>query len=238
MLRQLILNSRLNFRRRLFPQNCLLCCAEAGDATLCASCLADLPLLATPGCPICAHPNSVQTQGEICGACLRQPPAFLRCIAAYTYHFPVDKLITALKYNHQFAVIDTLTAPLIARLSTETLPDALIAMPLHPQRLRERGFNQSLLLARHMARRLQLPLLQTACQRVRHTSPQTTLAIEQRRLNMRNAFSCNQTVANKRIAIIDDVMTTGSSLDSLSRVLLRVGATEVQCWVSARAVLS
>ncbi|MHB1676152.1 MAG: ComF family protein [Sulfuriferula sp.] len=234
--------------RSLVPQNCLLCNAEAGNAALCTSCLADLPLHVEPVCPICAHPTAVhfslshpsspdQNHGEICGACLRQPPAFTRSVAAYAYLFPLDKLITALKYHHQFAVIDTLTAPLIARLSTAALPDALIAMPLHPQRLRERGFNQSLLLARRIARQLQLPLLETACVRLRDTAPQTTLPVKQRRSNLRNAFACTKKVAGKRIGIIDDVMTSGSSLDYLTQALLKAGATEVECWVSARALL-
>lgn len=246
-MRQLLLNSRLNFNRFFFPQNCLLCGVVAGAHALCDACLADLPLHGEPACPVCAHPAASGAAtgtelpdsgaGEICGACLKHPPRFKHCLAAYTYRFPLDKLIGALKYRQQFALIDILTAPLIARASVGVLPDALVAMPLHPQRLRERGFNQSLLLARRIARRLQLPLLETACARLRDTAPQTTLPVTQRRSNLRDAFACTAIVAGKRIAIIDDVMTSGSSLDSLTHALLQAGATEVECWVSARAAL-
>ncbi len=180
----------------------------------------------------------IDQTGEICGACLKHLPKFARSVAAYAYRFPMDKLIGAFKYHQQFALIDILTEPLIARVSTGILPDALVAMPLHPQRLRERGFNQSLLLARRIARQLQLPLLDTACRRVRDTAPQTTLSVQQRRTNLRSAFVCTGQFTGKRIAIIDDVMTSGSSLNSLAQALLQAGATEVECWVTARAVLS
>ncbi|HET9113936.1 MAG TPA: ComF family protein [Burkholderiales bacterium] len=246
-MRQLILNGRLKFDRIFFPQNCLLCNIAAGAHALCDACLADLPLHSEPACPVCAHPfpadapssdqHSEPGSGEICGACLKQPPRFKHCLAAYTYRFPVDKLIGAFKYHQQFSLVDILTAPLIARASGTKLPDALVAMPLHPRRLRERGFNQSLLLARRIARQLGLPLLETACQRVRDTAPQTTLSVDERRSNLRNAFICPGEIAGKRIAIIDDVMTSGSSLDNLSRALLKAGASEVECWVSARAAL-
>ena len=221
--------------RSLLPQNCLLCNAEAGLAALCPACLADLPLHTAPACPVCAQPIA---GGEICGACLRHPPAFKRSLVGYTYAFPLDQLIHALKYQHQFAVIDTLTAPLISAIPNDRLPDAVIAMPLHPQRLRERGYNQSLLLARNITRRLQLPLLTSACLRTRNTPAQTSLPIKQRQQNLHNAFACRTTVTKQRIAIVDDVMTSGSSLDSLARALLNAGAAEVQCWVVARAVLS
>lgn len=246
-MRRWLLNSGLNFNRIFFPQNCLLCGAAAGPRALCDACLADLPLHSEPACPICAHPAAgdapaitklpAQAAGETCGVCLKHPPRFKRSIAAYAYRFPLDKLIGALKYRQQFALIDILTAPLIARASAGVLPDALIAMPLHPQRLRERGFNQSLLLGRHIARQLQVPLLETACLRVRDTAPQTTLSVKQRRSNLHDAFACTETVTGKRIGIIDDVMTSGSSLDSVAHALLKAGATEVECWVSARAAL-
>ncbi|MHB0990225.1 MAG: double zinc ribbon domain-containing protein [Burkholderiales bacterium] len=246
-MRQLILNSGLNFNRTFFPQNCLLCNIMAGAHALCDACLADLPLHREPACPVCAHPSASGApsdtklpdpgSGEICGACLKHPPRFKHCLAAYTYRFPLDKLIGALKYHQQFALVDILTAPLIALASAGALPDALVAMPLHPRRLRERGFNQSLLLARRIARQLHIPLLETACRRVRDTAPQTTLSVDERRSNLRNAFICPEKITGKRIAIIDDVMTSGSSLDSLSRALLKAGAVEVECWVSARAAL-
>lgn len=145
----------------------------------------------------------------------------------------------ALKYHHQFAVVDILTAPLLThiRASAEPLPDTVIAMPLHRNRLRQRGFNQSQQLAHAIAGQLKLPLLNHACQRSRDTPPQAALPLKERRGNIRNAFTCDNSVAGKRIAIVDDVMTSGSTLDSLARALLDAGASEIQCWVVARAVL-
>ena len=221
--------------RMLMPQNCLLCNVEAGPAILCPDCLVDLPVATKLACPVCAQPTA---SSDSCGSCLRRPPSFKRTMVAYQYAFPLDQLVHALKYQHQFAVIDTLTAPLIAAIREAPLPDAVIAMPLHPQRLRERGFNQSMLLARHISHQLQLPLLTAACNRTRNTPPQTTLPIRQRQQNLRGAFTCGSSVANRRIAIIDDVMTSGSSLESLAAALLDAGASEVECWVVARAVLS
>lgn len=189
-----------------------------------------------PACPICAYPTPA---GEICGACLSHRPAYRRSIAAYTYAFPLNQLVQALKYHHQFAVIDTLIAPLLARTqaTADPLPDAIIAMPLHRNRLKERGFNQSQQLARAIAAKLRLPLLNHACQRSRDTPPQAALPLKERQRNIRNAFTCDNSVAGKRIAIIDDVMTSGSTLDSLAQAVMAAGAIEVQCWVVARAVL-
>jgi ComF family protein len=231
-----ILNICLNFAHNLLPQNCLLCTAEAGRAALCPACIAELPLLSAPQCPVCAHPT---LSGDICGACLAHPPAYLRTVAAYSYAFPLDQLVQTLKYHHQFAVVDILTGPLLAniKVSTGPLPDAVIAMPLHPNRLRQRGFNQSQQLARTIARQLKLPLFDHACRRDRDTPPQAALPFRERHKNIRNAFSCNDSVAGKRIAIVDDVMTSGSTLDSLARALLKAGALEVQCWVVARAIM-
>lgn len=148
-------------------------------------------------------------------------------------------MVQVLKYHHQFAVIDILIAPLLVRIraASAPLPDAIIAMPLHPNRLRQRGFNQSQLLARAIARQLKLPLLDHACQRMRDTPPQAALPLKERQQNIRNAFSCDSSVIGKRIAIVDDVMTSGSTLDSLARTLLKAGAVEVACWVIARAVM-
>lgn len=198
--------------------------------------MAELPLHTAPACPICAYPT---LSGEVCGACLSHPPAYRRSHAAYIYRYPLDQLVQALKYHHQFAVIDTLIAPLLSSIhsTNEPLPDAIIAMPLHPNRLRERGFNQSQQLARTIANQLKLPLLDHACQRNRDTPPQAALPLKERQQNIRNAFSCDASVAGKRIAIVDDVMTSGSTLGSLARTLLKAGAVEVECWVVARAVM-
>ena len=232
-----ILNICLNFAQNLFPQNCYLCNALAGRHAVCADCRSDCLPHTEYACPICAYPTA---QADICGHCLRHPPAYQRTIAGYGYEFPLDKLIHGLKYHHQFALVDTLIAPLLDNISASAQrhPDAIVAMPLHPQRLRERGYNQSQLLATSLSRQLAIPLLTHACKRHRNTRPQTGLPLTERHANIKNAFSADtRQVAGKHIAIIDDVMTTGSTLNSLAHSLVEAGASEVSCWVVARAVL-
>jgi len=229
------LNICLNFAQKLFPQNCYLCGALAGRYPVCTDCRTDLTLHSTAACPICAYPTA---QGEICGQCLRHPPAYQHTVAGYRYEFPADKLIHALKYQHQFALVDTLIAPLLELASVASRPDAVLAMPLHPLRLRERGYNQAQLLAAAVSRQLAIPLLTHAAIRSRNTRPQTGLPLIERHANIKNAFTTDAPqVVGKHIAIIDDVMTSGSTLHSLAHSLKLAGAREVSCWVVARAVL-
>lgn len=132
-------------------------------------------------------------------------------------------------------MIPPLCVPLLERLQQHKPPDALVAMPLHPLRLRERGYNQSALLAQHLSQRTGIPMLRGACQRIRHTPTQTGLPVAARLANLRGAFSCTHAVNGLHIGIIDDVMTSGSSLEHLARTLQQAGATSVDCWVLARA---
>ncbi|MCA1978111.1 MAG: ComF family protein, partial [Thiobacillus sp.] len=115
-------------------------------------------------------------------------------------------------------------------------PDVLVPMPLHPARIRERGFNHAAEIARGVAHRLGCPLDLQACTRVRDTPPQMALKYEARRRNVRGAFACRAEVGGRHIALVDDVMTTGTSLDELATTLKRAGAREVSCWVVARAL--
>ncbi|HEU0187160.1 MAG TPA: phosphoribosyltransferase family protein, partial [Gallionellaceae bacterium] len=115
-------------------------------------------------------------------------------------------------------------------------PDCIVPMPLHPLRLRERGFNQSLLLARELGARFKLPVLEQACQRTRNTSPQSGLPWKERGKNMRKAFVASEAVSGKHVAVVDDVMTTGASLNELAQALRHAGATEVSTWVVARTL--
>ncbi|MDH4286923.1 MAG: phosphoribosyltransferase family protein, partial [Gallionella sp.] len=125
---------------------------------------------------------------------------------------------------------------LALRIDKNSLPDCLIPMPLHPAKLRERGFNQSQLLAAALARRLKLELLANACQRVRDTPPQSALPWKERRKNVRNAFRCDADLSGKRVALVDDVLTTGASLNALAAAVQKRGAREIQVWVVARTL--
>lgn len=238
------LNKRLLFNRpgrpgglltrlgALLPQQaCTLCGAPAHGGAWCAACDAALPHLPATHCPVCALPTP---HGSVCGRCLRKQPHFERTVAAFAYAFPIDKLVQALKFDEQLH----LALPLADRLGAciEERPDCIVPMPLHPARLKERGHNQSLELARRLASRLGVPLAIHACQRMRDTPPQSALKWKERGKNMRKAFKCDESFSGKHVAMVDDVMTSGASLDELARALRRAGATRVSAWVVARTL--
>jgi ComF family protein len=229
-----ILNGCTNIVQRILPHRCLLCGAPGGDQTLCPACYASLPWHHIPHCPRCALPTM---EGMICGHCLKTPPAFDRTIAALRYEFPLDVLIQELKYRHQFALASLLGAALADRaLQSAPRPDVLIAMPLHPSRLRERGFNQALELAKVVASRLDLPLLGQGAERIRATPPQVGLPWKERAKSVRGAFACSLDLSGKHVGILDDVMTTGTSLHELSLALRTQGVAEISAWVVARTM--
>lgn len=215
------------------PRSCLLCGTDTSSRALCAGCHADLPWHRQPHCPQCATPTP---DGQVCGACLKHPPAFDRTVAALAYAFPLDRLIPRLKYHGRFAVAPVLGECLLQAVQHAQRPDRLIAMPLHATRIRERGFNHATEIARVAARQLALPLDTTSCQRIRDTPPQMGLKHDARRRNVRGAFTCSGDIEGQHIALVDDVMTTGTSLDELAATLKRAGAREVTCWVTARAL--
>jgi ComF family protein len=228
-----ILNNCTTFAQSLLPQDCLLCGAATGAGKLCPACLAHLPYHPAPGCPVCAIPT---TSGEVCGQCLKKPPAYDTTVAAFSYVFPLDALIQSLKYGGNLAAVSVLAQPLLERVAAEPRPDLLIPMPLFPTRLRERGFNQSVELARPLARALDIPLAADTAQRSRDTVPQASLPLKERRSNIRGAFDCNADLTGKSVAIVDDVMTSGATLDELARTLRRRGAARIGAWVVARAL--
>jgi ComF family protein len=170
---------------------------------------------------------------------LQRPPEFKATLSPLIYAFPVDRLIQDLKYGHRLEIAPVLAEIWLEDIGPPTLPDALVAMPLHPARLKQRGFNQAQELGRHLARQISVPLLHDACERIRDTPPQADLKLKDRQRNLRGAFAAStKKVTGKRIAIVDDVMTTGSSLDELAKALAKAGAVQVECWVIARALPS
>ena len=212
-------------------QPCILCGTLNLDGVWCSACDASLPLLDSSLCPVCALPV---LDSAVCGNCLKTPPYFRRTVAAYAYAFPLDKLMLAFKYGERLHLAEPLGDRLAQRV--DSLPDCLIAMPLHPARLKQRGFNQSLQLALRIGKQLSLPVLRSTCQRVRDTPSQSTLPWKERRKNMREAFICTGAVTGKHVAVVDDVMTTGATLNELALALLNAGAAEVSVWVVARTL--
>jgi len=210
--------------------DCLLCGAESAPELLCAACAAELPALPEP-CPRCALPSPA---GAVCGSCLNHPPHFDATLALWHYEFPCDRLVQALKYRARLAL-----AVFFARaLASRPLPaiDLVVPMPLHPKRLAERGFNQALEIARGVARHLGRPIEPRGVLRVKDTLPQTKLPYEERAKNVRGAFLCKLDLSGASVAVVDDVMTTGATLNELARALKRAGASRVENLVIARTV--
>ena len=177
--------------------------------------------------------------------CLGHPPHYDHTIAAWRYAYPADRLLQAFKYGARLALA-RLCAEHIERagdLHADPLRagavriDLVVAMPLHARRLRERGFNQAVEIARPLARKLGIPLDARALERVRDTAAQAGLPHVDRIKNVRGAFACTRDVAGLRIAVVDDVMTTGATLDEVAKTLKRAGAVHVENWVAARTLV-
>lgn len=226
-----------SFAKRMFdtalPQSCVVCGVDS-PAVLCPACDNDLPRLPSACCPQCAEPTA---HGEVCGRCLKEPPHFDATQAAFRYEFPVDRLIQALKYGHQLALAAWFGRQLAARLDN-TGADCLVPLPLHAARLKERGFNQSMEIARSFGTLHRLPLSPQLLVRRRPTAPQAELALDERAANVRGAFECPADLSGRRILLVDDVMTSGATLDEAARTLKLHGAARVDVAVVARALRS
>ena len=212
-------------------QPCVLCGSMSDEGLWCAACDHALPHLPEAHCPICAMPAP---NHQICGQCLKHPPLYARTTALYIYTFPVDRLIQAMKYGEQMILANAFAKKLADHITE--LPDLIIPMPLHPAKLRERGYNQAQLLASKLARVLNVKLLSDGCRRLRDTAPQTDLPWRERKINMRDAFGCDVDLGGKRVALVDDVMTTGASLNALAAAVHKRGAAEISAWVIARTL--
>jgi len=212
----------------IFGGSCYLC-RGAAQGVLCESCDADLPRLDTACCPRCALASP---GGAICGRCLTQPPSYDATTAAVAYAFPADVLVQALKFRGELALAPVL-GELLARRVAEAA-DCIVPVPLSNERLRSRGYNQSLEIARRVAALTGARLAPELCERRRDTAAQMDLPLEERAKNVRGAFHCPGIVGSATVAVLDDVMTTGATLDEIAATLKRAGATRVVNWVVAR----
>ena len=210
--------------------DCLLCGAESGPELLCAACIGELPAL-PESCPQCALPSPA---AAVCGSCINRSPHFDATLALWRYEFPCDGLVQALKYGAQLALAGFFARSLASRPLPEV--DVVLPMPLHAKRLAERGFNQALEIARGLARYRGTPIEPRGVLRVKNTPPQTELPYEDRAKNVRGAFRCELDLSGASVAVLDDVMTTGATLNELARVLKRAGARRVENFVIARTV--
>jgi ComF family protein len=215
----------------VLPQVCYLCGGASGNAPLCAACIRELPQPDPQCCPRCALPTVL---GKTCGACLRHQPNFDRVLTAFIYDFPVDRLIQGLKYGGELALADWLGARLLA-LANTCPADLVVPLPLHPLRLRERGFNQALELARPLAR-AGFTINAAICSRTRATPAQAGLALRRRIANLRGAFACHGDLGGQHVLLVDDVMTSGATLNECARTLKLHGAATVTALVVARTL--
>ena len=209
---------------------CVLCEAETHHAiAICKACWPDLPWISRHSCPQCALP----TQGEVCGRCLTDPPFFNQTLAVFSYAYPIDAMLQAFKNQHQLYLGDVFSQLGLKQFDPNGV-DCIVPMPMHTARLQDRGFNQSLELAKSVGKQWSIPIALSHCQRIKNTPPQASLPLKDRVKNIRGAFSCDDYFVGKHVAIVDDVMTSGASLNELAKTLKQAGAIEVSCWVIAR----
>ena len=231
------------------PGHCALCGAT-GTHVLCDGCRSDFFGRCLPRCGCCALPlASADTEAQTCGQCSWQPPAFDATVAAADYAAPLDQLVLGLKFGGRLALAPLFAEQLRAALSDRqhqhhrhNLPDLLTPVPLGPARLRERGFNQSLEIARPLSLALGVPLLPRLLVRVRDTPAQSRLAPAGRHLNLLEAFTLTpkalEKVRGRHVGVVDDVMTTGATLNEVAATLKRLGAARVTNLVFARTPLT
>lgn len=230
----------------VFPTNCATCGDALWDDPIpffCRRCWSQISPIPSPACPRCARPfasphSLSHSPTHECGDCRRRPPFYNHARTPYAYQSPIKEAVALLKYKGK-----TQLAPLLAELMAETGPpvatiDAIVAVPLHPTRLRKREFNQSLLLALSLGKRWNIPVLTNVLLRTKLTPPQTSLSRRARLTNLRKCFAVKSPAAieGKNILIVDDVVTTGTTVNECAKTLRKAGAQSVHVQTLARTV--
>jgi len=233
----------------IYPPRCIICQDFLEKRTqvpgndplpVCSSCFSGFRETPPSHCSVCSRPfESTIDDVHTCGTCLTHPPRFKKIAVPYLYDGTLMKAIHQFKYggkSHMAGTLARLLMPCAAQLAREIGNVLAMPVPLHPKRLRERGFNQSLLLARPAARKLSLRLDYLSLRRIKYTAPQTSLKKDERRKNVRKAFELTRknVVKGKKVVLVDDVATTGNTLNECAGVLLRAGCKEVYALVLAR----
>lgn len=222
--------------RIVLPPRCLLCGADgSAGRDLCGGCARDIELNAV-ACPRCALP--LEAPAPLCGECLAHAPPFDAAWAPFRYAHPLDLLEMRFKFGADLAAGRVLADLMIDRAHADapSLPDLVVAVPLHASRLRRRGFNQAHELAKPLARAIGIPFAADAIERVRATSAQTGLDAIARRRNLRSAFAAKPDAElPAHVVVLDDVMTTGATMRECALALKRAGVARVDAWTLARA---
>lgn len=232
--------------RVLFPMQCQTCEAPLTDDPIpffCRMCWRSIRPFQGPACPRCARPfssslASAYSPAHLCGDCRKRAPAFTKAWSAYPYASPLREAIGLLKYERKYGLAGSLCRLLVVALPPALDVDVVMPVPLHPARLREREFNQSLLLAESVSRRLGVALSYTNLIRIRDNAAQTSLPRSARLTNLRHAFHVRvpEAVRGRRVLVVDDVFTTGTTLNECAKALRKAGAGDVYVLTLARAV--
>ncbi len=234
----------------IFPPRCPLCDGFIEDTSnayegtdFCTDCVESFKSIDTPHCTVCWVPmKGSEDKNPICGACMKKRPVYTEAAAPFLYEGLIADAVHQLKYAKKTHLAPSLGSFLASFAEGWiTHKSGMIAMPvpLHPKRLRERGFNQSLLLARRVAKDLKLELDYLSLRRIRHTSPQMTLGVRERHENVKEAFEvvARDKCKGRTILLIDDVATTGTTLNECAKALKEAGASEIFCLTLAKAAL-
>lgn len=228
------------FHDWLMPPVCILCGHQAKQShNICLACLQDLPIL-SHGCRKCAQLLPAITDSHaLCGFCLKNSPPFDYTHALFPYQPPIIQLIIQLKFRQQLSIAQAFGQLLAQSIRStwyvkKSLPDLIIPIPLHADRLRERGFNQALEIARPLARVLALPIDLQGVKRTKPTAAQSGLSARSRKQNMAQAFSAHQLYTGLSVAVIDDVITTGHTMMEFCKILKQQGAKRIDVWCCAR----
>lgn len=216
------------------PKICILCHQFHRDNTaVCQFCIALLPHF-TQSCTHCACPL-FDPHYSLCGRCIKKKPAIDKTLIQYHFEEPLRSLIHQFKYHQQIHLASFLADLIVHAWQKEkTRPQCLIPVPLHPQKTRQRGFNQSLLLTKHVAKKTQVPYDLTVCKKIKNTVAQASLNSQERTKNLKGAFQINANTY-EHVALIDDLLTTGSTANELATLLKRAGVKTVELWCCARA---
>lgn len=188
-----------------------------------------------PACRHCAYPLP-DIHYLMCGHCIKKPPYFDRAFIYYIFEEPLRSLLHQFKYHNGLYLSSFLSHLILKSISNDTkLPQCLIPVPMHPQRIRLRGFNQAAILARSLAKKLHLPCDLSSCQKIINSAPQASLDSEQRRKNLHHAFKIRK-LPYQHVAIVDDLLTTGCTANELAFTLKKSGVKQVDVWCCARTV--
>lgn len=222
-------------QRLRLPSICSLCNQYHRDGVaICFSCLALFPCIKS-ACYYCALPLP-ESDFMVCGHCTRKKPYFDQAIAPYSFEEPLRTLLHEFKY-HEGLYLSSFFATLISQAipSASLKTQCLLPVPMHPKRLRQRGFNQATELVKHLGRRLNIPYDVSHCKKIINTAPQAGLNAKQRQRNLRHAFHA-EPLPYEHVTLVDDLLTTGSTANELANMLKRQGVLRVDVWCCARTI--